>query len=59
MIRAALVLALLTLLPACGQKGALYLPDPEAQVVPPVAPAATPAVPGEADRSNESRKRIH
>jgi len=39
------------LLTACGQKGALYLPDRQPQAVP--APADTPATPA----ATESRKK--
>ena len=46
------------LLTACGQKGALYLPDAGAAPVTATPPAAT--IPGtEPDRSAEPRKRIH
>ena len=48
----------LALLAACGQKGALYLPDDAAAAVKVTPPA--PATPDDApDRSNEPRKRIH
>jgi predicted small lipoprotein YifL len=58
LIRLALPLLAAATLVACGQKGALYLPDAAAAPVA-VTPAA-PAAPGtEADRSNEPRKRIH
>jgi predicted small lipoprotein YifL len=57
-IRFALSLLATALLAACGQKGALYLPDKGAAPV-----AATPSAPDasgtQADRSNEPRKRIH
>lgn len=43
-----LILAGSLLLPACGQRGPLYLPTPPAEPPPrPAAPAATPA-PGQA-----------
>jgi len=46
------------LLAACGQKGALYLPDAGAAPVTATPPDAT--APGaEPDRSSEPRKRIH
>ncbi len=54
MIRSLAALSLLTLLAACGQKGALYLPDPAAQPVP-AAPQMSPA---EGERSTDTRKRI-
>jgi predicted small lipoprotein YifL len=49
-------LAFALALAACGQKGALYLPDgdmPQKVERPQPAPDATP------DRSNEPRKHIH
>ena len=46
MRRAWLVLAMVLLLAACGQKGPLYLPDHKpAAVTTPAQPAASPAVP--------------
>jgi predicted small lipoprotein YifL len=57
-IRLALPLLAAVLLAACGQKGALYLPDQGAAPVAVTPPA--PAAPGtETDRSSEPRKRIH
>ena len=57
-LRLALPLFAAALLAACGQKGALYLPDPGAAPVTATPPAAT--IPGtEPDRSAEPRKRIH
>jgi len=58
MMRLTLLLTASALLAACGQSGALYLPDPGTETVA-VSPAATPATPAEPDRSNEPRKRIH
>ena len=58
MTRLALTLLAAALLAACGQKGALYLPDDAAAAVKVTPPA--PATPDDApDRSNEPRKRIH
>jgi len=58
LLRLALPLVAAALLAACGQKGALYLPDAGAAPVAATPPAA--ATPGsEPDRSNEPRKRIH
>ena len=59
MIRLALpLLAAVLLLAACGQKGALYLPDKGAAPV--KATPSAPSAPGEEpDRSDEPRKRIH
>ena len=54
-IRIAVALPLLAALAACGQKGALYLPDEERQKVEPPAAQADIAT----DRSNEARKRTH
>jgi predicted small lipoprotein YifL len=56
-----LTLGVLLLLAACGQKGALYLPDKNAAVVTsapaaapaPAAPAATPAAPKKPDDQDE------
>jgi predicted small lipoprotein YifL len=52
--------ALTLLLAGCGQKGALYLPDKNAQVVTtPAAPApptpATPAPPKPTDKNDDSQ----
>ena len=61
MMRLTLLLTASALLAACGQSGALYLPDRGSEPVT-VTPAATPATattPAEPDRSNEPRKRIH
>ncbi len=61
MMRLSLLLTAFALLAACGQSGALRLPDPEAApvTVAPDAPTASPATPAEPDRSNEPRKQIH
>jgi len=45
-----IALAMVLLLSACGQKGALYLPDAQPQAVPAQPPAAAP------DDSNKDRK---
>jgi len=45
MIRAAAVLTALLLLAACGQKGALRLPDTPAPAVAPPVPAVPPSSP--------------
>jgi predicted small lipoprotein YifL len=56
--RLVLPLIALAVLAACGQKGALYLPDPGAAQVAPTPPAAD-ATGADADHSNAPRKRIH
>ncbi len=61
MMRLTLLLIASALLAACGQSGALYLPDRGSEpvtVTPPTTPA-TATTPAEPDRSNEPRKRIH
>ena len=57
MTRIALTLLAAALLAACGQKGALYLPDRGAAPVTQSPPQASPD--DAPDRSNEPRKRIH
>jgi len=52
--------AVALLLAGCGQKGALYLPDKNAQVVTTAAPAtsatpATPAPPKPTDKNDDSQ----
>jgi predicted small lipoprotein YifL len=61
MMRLTLLLTASALLAACGQSGALYLPDRDSTpvTVTPAATPATPATPAEPDRSNEPRKQIH
>jgi predicted small lipoprotein YifL len=41
-------LACAALVAGCGQKGPLYLPDPQRAQVPAATPAATPAAPADA-----------
>jgi predicted small lipoprotein YifL len=57
MKRTAALLACL-LLAACGQKGALYLPDENRSTVVPAAPAANPATApaADADATDEQRR---
>jgi predicted small lipoprotein YifL len=57
MKRTAALLACL-LLAACGQKGALYLPDENRSTVVPASPAASPATApaADADATDEQRR---
>jgi len=57
MRRLCILIVLVSLVSACGQKGALYLPDRGAAPVTQSPPQASPD--DAPDRSNEPRKRIH
>jgi predicted small lipoprotein YifL len=56
-VRATTALLACLLLAACGQKGALYLPDGNRSSVTPATPAASPATAPASDAETDEQRR--